>query len=399
MIVINHANPARVAGGRFFADRKFLLGMERYLTHLKAPLMSVHPELSPDHDSSIIDLLEVPEEKLGYKVLTLRYDGRGHLLPGERERLLEKTAGAKLFYGDIMGAHLAEERQVPYVAILEYNLKTMITFASEGIPGFLTRNWRSARAVRYYLTQMIPAIRKATLLHCNGYPVFEESALFNHRRLLYLDSRMDRDATIPLDALRARLRERPARPPRLLFSGRYEPAKGALDVVMVAVELAKRGVPYDLHLYGQGSQRPQMERAVAEHGLHDKVTIHDPVSYPELVEIARGFDLFVCCHVQDDPSCTYIESFGCGLPVVGYGNAMWRGLAASSDAGIVTPLRSPAMLAEKVAALLGDHDRLDSLSERARAFAVEHCFENEFARRTASLEQLYERAVGCAAAA
>jgi glycosyltransferase involved in cell wall biosynthesis len=116
------------------------------------------------------------------------------------------------------------------------------------------------------------------------------------------------------------------------------------------------------------------------------------VPYPELVEIARRFDLFVCCHVQDDPSCTYIESFGCGLPVAGYANAMWRGLAASSRAGVVSPLRGEEALAEAIARLLADPAWLDALSQHARAFALEHCFENEFARRTESLEELYRRA-------
>jgi hypothetical protein len=82
------------------------------------------------------------------------------------------------------------------------------------------------------------------------------------------------------------------------------------------------------------------------------------------------------------------------LPVAGYGNAMWRGLAGSSGAGVVTPLGARAALAEALGNLLADHERLNALSERARAFAHAHCFENEFARRTDSLNELYREQVG-----
>src|SRR3954453_7019599 len=180
------------------------------------------------------------------------------------------------------------------------------------------------------------------------------------------------------EALHRRLQQRPDRRPRLLFSGRFEPAKGALDVVLAAIDCQHRGLDFELHLYSQGSQRPAIDRAVAEHGLADKVFVHDAVPYPELVEVARGCDLFVCCHIQDDPSCTYLESMGCGLPVIGYGNAMWLAMCADSRAGVVTPLGAPDALAEAIVRLLADPGRLDDLSLRARSFAVEHAFEREF---------------------
>jgi glycosyltransferase involved in cell wall biosynthesis len=352
----------------------------------------VHPELPPEADGSVIDLVDVPVGSLGYSVVTLRYDERGHLAPGEMDRLRAATAGAKLVYGDVSVPQLEAAWRVPLISVIEYTLKTVVTFATEGVKGALERNWRLARALRFYLTKFVPSIRRAKLLHCNGYPIYEESALVNSHRLLYLDSRMEREQVISEDALARRLGERRKRAPRLLFSGRFEPAKGALDVVLVGAELARQGVPFEMHLYGQGSQRVAMDRAVVENGLTDKVTIHDAVPYPELVEIARGFDLFVCCHVQDDPSCTYIESFGCGLPVVGYANAMWRGLAMSSRAGVVSRLRAPAALADGIARLLADGARVDALSRHARDFALEHCFENEFARRTDSIEELYKQA-------
>jgi glycosyltransferase involved in cell wall biosynthesis len=239
------------------------------------------------------------------------------------------------------------------------------------------------------MREVFPIMRHASLLHCNGYPIFEESARFNRNRLLYLDSRMSGDMVIPEDVLRARLADRRRRKPRLIFSGRFEPAKGALDAVRVGIECLRGGLEFEMHLYGQGSQRAAMERLVERHDAGRSVFVHAPIPYPELMELSRGFDVFVCCHVQDDPSCTYLESLGCGLPIAGYGNAMWRSMREHSKAGITTTLGKPAALAHALRRLLDEPARLDALSLDARRFALEHTFEREFALRTRSLARLY----------
>ena len=131
-----------------------------------------------------------------------------------------------------------------------------------------------------------------------------------------------------------------------------------------------------------------MDRLIADRGLSGRVKIHDPVPFPRLLGIAKECDVFLCCHVQGDPSCTYLESMGCGLPIVGYSNAMWRAMQTESRAGVATALGDPGGIAEALAGMLSTAGEIDALSLRARAFAAEHTFEKEFARRTDSLNQL-----------
>ncbi|MBL8861164.1 MAG: glycosyltransferase [Planctomycetes bacterium] len=390
MLTIFHANPARLEGGRFLVDRKFHTGMQEYLKRLDCPLLTVHPELPAGHESLVMDPVSLPEAELGYRVITARVDGAGHALPADLERLSEAVRASRLVYGGRTEAlRLAQRHGVPIVGVLEYNLRTTIVFACGDGGGVLRRLRKRAGAIRYYLRELLPIMRNAALLHCNGYPIFEESARFNPRRLLYLDSRMSGDMVIPLEALRARLAHRRRRIPRLIFSGRFEPAKGALDAVRVGLECARAGLEFELHLYGQGAQRAAMERLVESQGAGSSIRVHAPIPYPELMERSREFDLFVCCHVQDDPSCTYLEAMGCGLPIAGYGNAMWRSMNRHARAGIVTPLRRPAELAAAVVRLLGAPDELDALSLQARGFALEHAFEREFELRTTSLARMY----------
>lgn len=390
MLTMMHTNLARTEGDVLFIDRKFHTGMQEYLRNLDMPILSLHPRLSPEKDRTVMDLVELPIRELGYQVLTLPVDKHEHVSASDEPILLDALRKSRLLYGNSFDARrLSRQVGVPVVGIMEYNLRTTLVFAAAGVQNLRQRTIRQAGAFKYYMTRVAPLMKSATMLHCNGYPIFEEARWLNANRLLYLDSRMRGDMVIPLDRLEARLAERRSRRPRLLFSGRLEPAKGALDVVHVAAECHRRGLDFELELYGQGSQREEITRTIASEGLSSKVFLRDPVPYPTLNELARSFDLFVCCHIQDDPSCTYLESLGCGLPVVGYSNGMWRAMFADCRAGLVRPLGSPEKLAEAIIELLAEPEKVDDLSRRARTFALDHSFEREYRRRTDSIQTLY----------
>jgi hypothetical protein len=110
------------------------------------------------------------------------------------------------------------------------------------------------------------------------------------------------------------------------------------------------------------------------------IKVHDAIPYPELAKISRTFDAFVCCHIQSDPSCTYLESLGAGLPIVGYENKMWRGVLNASGAGYASPMHLPERVADGIAAL-SRPAQFRSLSEKALAFAKGHTFEREYQKR------------------
>jgi glycosyltransferase involved in cell wall biosynthesis len=382
-----HSNPARVDNGVFSVDRKFQLGMQAYAEKLHTPLTTIHPERPPD--AATMDLIEVPLSALPYRILTVKVDRAQRPLPEETQRLRDEIAGSALVYAvfgaGLNSAEIARSLGVPYILILEYDLGTQITVTTSEVRGLPRRAVRAARCVWHYLTKSIPDMRGAHSLHCNGYPIYDATRRYNENSLLYLDSRMSLDMIIPREDLLVRLAARAGRPLRLLFSGRYERMKGVADAVKVAVECLRRGLDIEMHFYGQGGLREDMERIAAQAARPGRIHIHGAIPYPELVKISRTFDLFVCCHIQSDPSCTYLESFGAGLPIVGYGNRMWRRLSESSGAGLLSPLGRPALVADDVQRLSNDFHLLSALSEKAVAFAREHSYEREFAKRIHAL--------------
>ena len=384
-VLMAHPNVAKVENGRFQVDRKFLVGMQRYAEQIRRPLLTVHPEATGE--TRIMDEVKVPCSELPFEVMTVKVDGWGRTLPGDIPRLRDAISKSTLVYGGGLGApKLAQALGVPYILVLENDLRTRITITNAGRAANPLRHASSAMKCAWrYLTVDVPEMRRAHSLHCNGYPIYDATRPHNPNRLLYLDSRMSEDMLITPEQLRARLASRTGRPLRLLYSGRYERLKGVDDTVRAGLECLRRGLDIEMHCYGEGSLRADMEALAATASGRARIRINDSVPFPELVKIARTFDAFVCCHIQSDPSCTYLESLGAGLPIVGYSNRMWSSLCRHSGAGYSSPLGRPARVADAIQRLGSDHETLAAMSFEALEFAQHHCYEREFANRIDAL--------------
>lgn len=378
MITFIHSNGAKISNGMLTVDRKFLTGMRRYADLIQRPLVTVHPELSDT--ANTMDMVEVPYDAAGFEVVTIPTAANKKDV---HQTLLNVISKSELVYGytNWNMATIARSLNVPYVLILEYDLKTQITINASGVTSLVRKCVRALRSALHYAFVDIPAMRHAESLHCNGYPIYLESAIFNANRLLYLDSRMSASMVIAEDVLQARLLDRQKRPLKLLFSGRYEHIKGACDAVRVGIECIRRGLSVEMHCYGQGVLKEEMRALVAAAGCDHAVFVNDAIPYPELVKRSYEFDLFVCCHVQNDPSCTYLEAFGAGLPVVGYANRMWKHLSRASGIGLATSMGNVDKVVQSIASAIRSPAQLEEWSKAARCFALEHTFESEFQKR------------------
>lgn len=387
MILVPTYSPCSLRGDALLIDRKLHTGICEYVEGLGCAVTVLAPALSAS--DRLMDGVELQVASLPYRVAPVDCDGSFRVRDVDRARVRALVREADLVYGVGFGvAGLARRLKTPYVAVAEYNWRTQVVFAQASVAGPLRRAVRAARAWLRFRGDVRDR-RLARAVHCNGFPVYEECARINPERLLYLDSRMTAGGVIAEATLSERLaRVGAGRRPRLLFSGRFTPGKGVMDAVEVGVLLAQRGVDFEFDFYGQGSEGARMRDRVRAAGLQDHIHIHDPIPFPELMTRAQTYDVFLCCHLQDDPSCTYLEASGAGLPIVGYGNRMWSAFAAAACNGVVTQLSSPASLADAVAALLGDHDRLAAFAWRSRAFALDHCFEREFDKRIGALKRL-----------
>jgi colanic acid/amylovoran biosynthesis glycosyltransferase len=267
---------------------------------------------------------------------------------------------------------------------VEYTLRTRLDIvALDRSRSLLRKAWSAVWHLREERR------RRAAFAECdgvqfNGYPAQHAYAGMTRDGLLYLDGRM-RQAMM---ATEAEMQDRALRlatgaPVRIVHSGRLATMKGAQDLIPVALALRDLGANFRLDIFGTGELDAEIAANVQSLGLSEIVELHAPVDFEtELVPYLRSHaDIFLSCHRQADPSCTYLESFGCGLPVIGYDNEMWRDMQQASGAGWVVPMGQTDKLAERLADVLRNPSDLSSHAAQALAFAKAHDFETEFTNR------------------
>lgn len=277
------------------------------------------------------------------------------------------------------------------VYVIEYTVETrMQIMALDKGRGFLGR-MRGRLWLRRQEHKRRHAFRAATGLQSNGYPAHALYGRMNRDSMVYLDGRMTPDlfATEAEMIDRETLRATGA-PLRLVYSGRLEPMKGAQDLIPVAERLIERGVDFTLDIFGTGSLGAEIAAGIQRLSQPGRVRLHGAVDFEtQLVPYTRTHaDMFVGCHRQSDPSCTYIEAMGCGVTVASYDNEMWNLLNAASDAGLGAPLGDPQALADKIALVAGTPDEITRRSRNALAFSRMHAFQPEFRRRMEHLARI-----------
>ena len=377
-------------GQGHLVDGKFLAGMARYASLWPGPVRALAPRAAvPDPFATRFDGDGAPFE--------LRTFAAGD---GQAEAMVAE-ADVALLSGDAAD-------QLP-LAEVGRRAGTAVAFVIENtLPARLQMAWldpsrgalRKASSMLWQLRaerRRRAAFGLAHGLQANGFPAHAAYRGLNDRTLLYLDSRSD-TASLATGEERAMRRARLAfsQPLRLLHSGRLEPLKGSQDVVPIAIALRRAGVGFTIDVFGTGSLDGPMRDAIARHDLGAQVRMHGAVPFEShLVPFARAeADAFLSCNRQSDPSCTYLESMACGLPIFGYGNAMWRALRDASGGGWSVGVGDVAAMADRIAYEARTPGAIADAADRAFAFAAARTFDHEFGARIAHLLDLLSGAAG-----
>ena len=235
------------------------------------------------------------------------------------------------------------------------------------------------------------AVAGATGLQCNGTPTFDCYQELCEETILFFDTRVTEDLLATEEDISRRFSGlNTTRPLRLLFSGRLVPMKGSSHLLEVAKELRRLQVDFHLSICGEGEAKQAMSRSIQSGQLGRYVSLNGVLEFKtELVPFVKSdIDLFICCHPQGDPSCTYLETMSCGVPIVGYANEAFAGVVRSSECGWLTPLNRPEELARMVRDIQRTPKLLREQSAKALAFAKTHTFDRTVSRRISHLKTL-----------
>jgi colanic acid/amylovoran biosynthesis glycosyltransferase len=165
--------------------------------------------------------------------------------------------------------------------------------------------------------------------------------------------------------------------------------KGVNHLVETAAILRDQALPFEMHIWGGGSLEGELREGIRAKSLENHVKLEGTVPFAELSQrVKEQIDLFVCPHPQGDPSCTYLETLSCAVPIVAFDNDAWRGLTRRCGAGWSSPIGDPKALADVITRIDRDRDALVEHAQRSLAFAREHTFEVTFERRMEHLRRI-----------
>ena len=210
-------------------------------------------------------------------------------------------------------------------------------------------------------------------LQCNGFAAF---AQYSHltRSVFFHDHRVTTDDI-----------NQTARSPRVpkgdrftaAFSGRMTPIKGAEHALRALNELRALDT-VDLIMIGDGEQRPQLE-ALASSAIRFTGALDYRPHWLDLMR--REVDLLLLPHLQGDPSCTYFEALGSGVPVIGYDNETLTPLLNTIPAGEAVQKGDWAALAALAAKCVTNPAPLRRWSDAGLEYMRQHSFEQTITRR------------------
>ncbi len=107
-----------------------------------------------------------------------------------------------------------------------------------------------------------------------------------------------------------------ANEPRLVYHGRVDRRKGALDLLDALERLTRDGCRVHLVVSGIGPDSEAVAARTRELGLTDHVTLRGPAAYADVPRVYHEGDIFVSPTYAEGFSNTILEAMASGLPVV-----------------------------------------------------------------------------------
>ncbi|NEQ95831.1 MAG: glycosyltransferase [Cyanothece sp. SIO2G6] len=238
----------------------------------------------------------------------------------------------------------------------------------------------------------ISAFKEADGIQASGTAAYNEYHHLNNC-ILYFDTRVDGGAMISHDQLEDRLAKLTKnRQLRLGFSGRLIRMKGADHLIKLAGLLKRRNIDFKMTIFGTGDLEAKMMDEINDLKLNSQVSMPGAVDfYNELLpEIKEHIDLYVLLHRQSDPSCTYLETTSCGIPIVGYENKAFSGLLQRADVGWGKQIDDLTGIADAIEFLSKNKELIKEKSRNCITFSLAHDFKSTFQNRILHLRQLVE---------
>jgi Glycosyltransferase len=387
LTILQTLKAKKLPNGEVLLTRKFMEAMAKFISLWPGSITVMMEETQEENDNLDKQIFKL--NQLPFQLKIVDFDT---ITPAQL-RNQTSVVLATLGYRQNHISQVCKEAGIPCIYISEYTLNTRQQIVAVSTTNPLLRLRRTMWEYQQEQKQR-RAIALADGLQCNGTPTYEAYRSINPSTLLFLDTRITQEMLATVEDIEQRTRSLSKnRPLRLVFSGRLIKMKGADHLLDVAQELKRLGIKFEMFISGAGVLEASMQQTIATSGLGDCVKMMGvPDFQSEFFPFVKAnIDLFICCHRQGDPSCTYIETMSCGVPIVGYANEAFEGIVAQSKAGWLVKMDCPKLLAHKVAQLSRQPAQIKAKSLQALEFARQHTFETTFQARISHINQVAKR--------
>ncbi len=182
-----------------------------------------------------------------------------------------------------------------------------------------------------------------------------------------------------------------ADPVRLFFQGAYRPNRNLVSLISAMRYLKGRAT---LTMQGFGDMEGRLREHVAASGLEDTVTFIAAAEPLRVVESASRFDVGIICYkgdtlnLQSTVPYKLMDYLGAGLAVAASDLPGHRSVLDGSSAGILIDPSSPESIAEALASLVADPQRVDTMKAAALELARTYQWEEQARRMLTVYESL-----------
>ncbi|UZO79266.1 glycosyltransferase family 4 protein [Aquimarina sp. ERC-38] len=158
---------------------------------------------------------------------------------------------------------------------------------------------------------------------------------------------------------------------KLLYHGRVDSRKGALDLVYACDILRKRNIDFHLTISGIGPDLDASRELVEKLKMNDQVSFLGRVGYSEVNKVYQDQDIFVSPSYAEGFSNTILEAMATKLPIVATEVVGIQDCLEHNVNALLCQPGNHKALADCIEKLLKDHQLQDRLLERAYTDVME----------------------------
>jgi glycosyltransferase involved in cell wall biosynthesis len=172
------------------------------------------------------------------------------------------------------------------------------------------------------------------------------------------------------------VRSDPTHPLQIVYVGRIAREKGLYETLQGLRLAHELGVDARLVIGGSGAEEPRLRRYAQALGIANRVVFVGPVFGNDKVKLLSGADVMVLPSYSEGLPYALLESMAAGVPVIATPVGAIPDVVSHDIHGFLVPPRDGKAIAEAIAILAGDREKLSWMSRACRrrvraAFSIE----------------------------